>query len=216
MIRALRDRWRRPPRRYRRPALALALTCAGAFAARPATAADGPSLPQVSQSSPRTDRVSDKELRGRVAAAVKDRATPDTTPRRHPSSSAAPRRRSPPRRRWCSSPLRQLGRRRLLLRRHPRRPNKVLTAAHCVAGLDWVKNGAVLAGAAGLLDDTSGTVSQACTRQWNHRTTTPRPSNDIAVLTLDRPLDQQWQRLVAAGDSASYKAGNSATISLRP
>jgi hypothetical protein len=91
-------------------------------------------------------------------------------------------------------------------------PNKVLTAAHCVAGLNWVKNGAVLAGATGLLDDTSGTVAGVY-RQWNHphyNSTTVQ--NDIAVLTLDRPLDQQWQRLVAAGDSASYKAGNSATV----
>ncbi|MFD5758801.1 S1 family peptidase, partial [Streptomyces sp. NPDC127044] len=91
-------------------------------------------------------------------------------------------------------------------------PNKVLTAAHCVAGLDWVKNGAVLAGATGLLDDTSGTVAGVY-RQWNHpRYNSTTVQNDIAVLTLDRPLDQQWQRLVAAGDSASYKAGNSATV----
>lgn len=91
-------------------------------------------------------------------------------------------------------------------------PNKVLTAAHCVAGLDWVDNGAVVAGATGLLDDTNGTVA-GVHRQWNHPhydETTIR--NDIAVLTLDRPLEQQWTKLVAAGDSASYKAGNSATV----
>ncbi|WP_190170932.1 hypothetical protein [Streptomyces mirabilis] len=40
MIRALRDRWRRPATALPTAALALALTCAGAFAAQPATAAD--------------------------------------------------------------------------------------------------------------------------------------------------------------------------------
>ncbi|MFF2847092.1 trypsin-like serine protease [Streptomyces sp. NPDC058001] len=90
--------------------------------------------------------------------------------------------------------------------------DKVLTAAHCVAGLNWSRNGAVLAGATNLDDAASGTVA-GVHRQWQHpkySATTLR--NDVAVLTLDRAIDQRWLRLAASDDSALYKAGTSGTV----
>ncbi len=91
-------------------------------------------------------------------------------------------------------------------------PDKVLTAAHCVAGLDWEHNGAVLAGATDVEDDSTGTVA-GVVRQWNHPHFSPDTlQNDVAVLTLDRPLTQSWLRLAASGDSSLYTPGTTGTV----
>ncbi|WP_405643064.1 trypsin-like serine protease [Streptomyces uncialis] len=89
--------------------------------------------------------------------------------------------------------------------------DKVLTAAHCVDGLDWRVHGVALTGATGLYDSAAGTLA-GVHRVWKHpKYRAASAQNDIAVVTLDRPVKQKWLRLAATGDTALYKPGTSAT-----
>ncbi|WP_330307321.1 MULTISPECIES: trypsin-like serine protease [unclassified Streptomyces] len=99
-------------------------------------------------------------------------------------------------------------------------PTKILTASHCVKGYNWYKYGAVLTGTAqlptsdssGNTDLHGGTVSLPL-RQWNHPSyNATTVDNDIAVITLDRPVTAKPIRMTTSGDTASYASGTNATL----
>ncbi|MCF2434146.1 trypsin-like serine protease [Streptomyces thinghirensis] len=95
-------------------------------------------------------------------------------------------------------------------------PAKVLTAAHCVYGLDWSENGAVLAGTAELPegDDLHGGRVAGVWRQWVNPTYRPSTiaGGDLAVLTLTEALPYKTLRPTSSSDTASYANGTPATV----
>ncbi|MFV2119917.1 trypsin-like serine protease [Streptomyces sp. Act-28] len=99
-------------------------------------------------------------------------------------------------------------------------PNKVLTAAHCVYGLDWANNGAVVAGTDRMPTETSTGVDlhggriEGIARQWISPTYDDATitGGDVAVLTLFEALPYKSLQLTQSGDTASYRAGTPATV----
>ncbi|MFJ5534617.1 trypsin-like serine protease [Streptomyces sp. NPDC093261] len=228
MIRALRDRWRRPAVALPAAALALALTGAGALAAQSAAAADGLPKPGVTQQRTGAPKpaASSKELHERLINAARKQAAVNTEQAQQAADKVPAAATGKPssfiiggtETTIASAPwMVQLG------YYDPTTdegyfcggtlvaPNKVLTAAHCVAGLNWVDNGVVRAGSA----DLDGGTAVAVIRQWSHpRFNHDTLQNDIAVLTLGAPLEQQWMRLASSSDSALYKPGTTANATV--
>ncbi|MYS20785.1 Repeat domain-containing protein [Streptomyces sp. DvalAA-14] len=90
--------------------------------------------------------------------------------------------------------------------------NKVLTAGHCAAGLDWVKNGHVV-GNTGVLFGTSSSMLSNVRSQWlNPSFNGTTIDNDTALLTLDTPFNLPTLPLATPNDSASYAAGTQARV----
>ncbi|MCP9962200.1 trypsin-like serine protease [Streptomyces somaliensis] len=98
--------------------------------------------------------------------------------------------------------------------------NKVLTAAHCVYGLDWARNGAVVSGTSQMptvtetgLDLHGGRIDEI-TRQWMSPTYDEATisGGDVAVLTLSLPVPHRTLQPTQSGDTASYQNGVSATV----
>ena len=87
---------------------------------------------------------------------------------------------------------------------------KIVTAAHCVAS----ESPDAIQAVAGRTDTHThdGTVA-GIGNIWVHpRFQGPFQGNDVAVLTLDRPLEQSKLALASDADSATYQPGRHATI----
>ncbi|MEU0270480.1 trypsin-like serine protease [Streptomyces sp. NPDC006307] len=92
-------------------------------------------------------------------------------------------------------------------------PNKVLTAAHCVYGVNWALNGTVVGGTEKLFYTTDEGMAVGVARQWvNPAYNDTTINGDVAVLTLDTPLPYRTLQTTSADDTLSYKAGTPGTV----
>jgi secreted trypsin-like serine protease len=90
--------------------------------------------------------------------------------------------------------------------------NKVLTAAHCVSGLNWAANGVVV-GNTGILGGTANSPAVGVRSQWvNPAFNSARIDNDVALLTLATPLNLKTLPLATPNDTALYQAGTQASV----
>ncbi|MFC4033436.1 trypsin-like serine protease [Streptomyces polygonati] len=90
-------------------------------------------------------------------------------------------------------------------------PTKILTAGHCVAGRDWTKNGEVVVGSATAGPSASST-EMTVHAQWLAPGYKPTASgltidNDLAILTLDRPVSSYYNDFPPQSASIGSGAG---------
>ncbi|WP_329334690.1 trypsin-like serine protease [Streptomyces sp. NBC_00663] len=94
-------------------------------------------------------------------------------------------------------------------------PTKILTAAHCVKGYNWAKNGAIVTGTTSLPDENGNTTGEVTgvVRQWNHPSySSTTIDNDIAVITLGWPVKATPIKMTTSTETAAYTAGTSAKV----
>lgn len=93
------------------------------------------------------------------------------------------------------------------------KPNKVLTAAHCVDANsgDW-HDKTVIAGRDDLT--TTDGVETKIVEVWSHPDYTPGKLNgdDVAILTLDKEIDVQLPAIVKAEDTDVNQPGQDTTL----
>ncbi|WP_329035814.1 trypsin-like serine protease [Streptomyces sp. NBC_01725] len=97
-------------------------------------------------------------------------------------------------------------------------PNKVLTAAHCVTdengkALDMVGRGMILAGTAKLAGgpNDEGTAVKISRSYFAGSYNAEKIDNDVALLTLAKPLTNTPAQPASYGDTARYAPGTTAT-----
>ncbi|MFJ5551493.1 S1 family peptidase [Streptomyces sp. NPDC093225] len=91
---------------------------------------------------------------------------------------------------------------------------KILTAAHCVKGKNFVKYGFVITGATRIADSHSlyGGKMYSISKQWYHpRYNSSTFANDIAVLTLKSRTSAKPAKVTTSTDTASYRPGKIGT-----
>lgn len=91
---------------------------------------------------------------------------------------------------------------------------KILTAAHCVNGRNYVTKGVVVTGATRVATSNNlyGGKVFRIKKQWQHPRYNSRTfDNDVAVLTLAAPTRAKTIKVTTASDKASYRPGTKAT-----
>ncbi|MEV8530993.1 trypsin-like serine protease [Streptomyces sp. NPDC051211] len=99
-------------------------------------------------------------------------------------------------------------------------PTKILTAAHCVYGATWSRDSVVVVGATQLpttdstgVKDWHGGTPVSVRRQWRHTSyDNATTDNDVAVLTLSKPVDVKPLPIARSTDTGMYQAGQNAEV----